>query len=139
MPFALIAIGTVVQIADAEFPMHPSLTWVDAGQAAVRWTYANGTLTAPIVVPPVVIVPQSVSMYHAQFVLYNTPSATAGKSLLDLANAAVESAGPMAALAWSKASQINRDSPMLASIAAALQMTDKQIDDLFIAAAAVTA
>lgn len=47
MTYALIANGLVVQIADAEFPVHESLIWVDAGQATVGWTYANGTLTAP--------------------------------------------------------------------------------------------
>jgi hypothetical protein len=140
MPFALISDNVAVQIADEQFPVHPSLVWIDAGAASVGWIYADGALTAPPAPPALVVaVPQSVSMYQAQFVLYNTPSATAGKSLLDLANAAIESAGPLAALAWSKAAQINRDSPMMAQVASALGMTDKQIDDLFVAAAAVSA
>jgi hypothetical protein len=47
MPFALISNGAVVQIANEKFPVHSSLTWVDAGSAAVGWAYANGTFTAP--------------------------------------------------------------------------------------------
>lgn len=52
MAYALIANSTVVQIADAEFPVHEALTWVDAGDAVVGWTYADGKLTSPKVDAP---------------------------------------------------------------------------------------
>lgn len=59
--------------------------------------------------------------------------------LLSAAEAAVAEAGAMAQIAWADAAEWRRDSPTIAAIATALQLTDQQVDDLFDAAAQITA
>ena len=59
--FALIANGSVAQVSSAEFPVHPSLVWVDvsavspAPQAGWLATQTNGIWT--FAVPPVLLLP----------------------------------------------------------------------------------
>ena len=58
--FALILDGQVIQVADADFPVHPDLTWVDiesvSPRPAVGWgaTETNGawTFAAPVIPVP---------------------------------------------------------------------------------------
>jgi hypothetical protein len=55
--------------------------------------------------------------------------------LLDEVNAAVQLASVDAKLAWEYATEIRRNDPLIAAVAADLEMDDEQIDALFIAAA----
>lgn len=59
--------------------------------------------------------------------------------LLDAAEAAVAGAEPIVRIAWADAAEWRRNSPTIAAIAAALDLTSEQIDDLFIQAATITA
>ena len=54
--------------------------------------------------------------------------------LLDAAEAAIAASDTLTRLAWAEAVEYRRDSPAIASIAAALGLTDAQVDDLFRAA-----
>lgn len=49
--FALVMDGRVVQLAAEQFPVHPSLEWVDAASASpapqVGWNYADGAFAGP--------------------------------------------------------------------------------------------
>ena len=53
--FALVFDGFVVQIAAAEFPVHPSMLWVNATGAApqpsVGWRYDGKAFSPPQTVP----------------------------------------------------------------------------------------
>lgn len=77
---------------------------------------------------PAPIVPQSVTMRQAQRALL-----AAGK--LDAVNAAIAAipgdAGRAARIDWEKSSSVDRNWPLVASVGAALGMTDGEIDDLF--------
>lgn len=49
MPKALIHDGAVVQIADAEFDVHPSMTWVDcSSDVQVGWFYDGSSFSAQV-------------------------------------------------------------------------------------------
>ena len=48
-------------------------------------------------------------------------------------------AGGLVALAWSTATEFQRSSPNIATLAAAIGLTDAQVDDLFRAASKITA
>lgn len=50
----------------------------------------------------------------------------------------VASADPLVQIAWSDAQVFRRDSPNIAAIAAAIGLTDVEVDDLFIKASSIT-
>ena len=74
--------------------------------------------------------PWSVTPLQAKIALHNA-------GLLPTIEAYMETADIPTKLAWQTASEFRRDSSMLKAIAAVLNLTDAQIDDLFIAAKTV--
>ena len=74
--------------------------------------------------------PWSVTPLQAKIALHNA-------GLLPTIEAYMETADVPTMLAWQTASEFRRDSNMLKAIAAVLNLTDAQIDDLFIAAKTV--
>lgn len=56
--------------------------------------------------------------------------------LLDAVETAIEGADPETKLAWQYATAVERQSPFTLTLAAALNLTDAQVDDLFVNAAA---
>ncbi|MCB5411772.1 hypothetical protein [Pseudogemmobacter faecipullorum] len=77
-------------------------------------------------------VPAVISPYQAHMALLDA-------GLLADAELAVAAFGPAAVIAWDKATEWRRDSPTIAAIAEALDLTSDQVDDLFRAAALITA
>lgn len=75
-------------------------------------------------------VPQSVTMRQARLALL-------GAGLLDDVEAAIVNAGPAAKIEWDYATEVQRSSGLVPAMAAALGMTDVQIDALFTEAAAL--
>lgn len=59
--------------------------------------------------------------------------------LLSQVNTALAGAGPLAQLAWAEATEFRRNSPTIAGLALGLKLTETQVDDLFRAAALITA
>lgn len=118
-----------------------------AGEYAVTvsaWPYlpahltvtADGLATATegrqaiIIAPPPVPVPSSISPAQARLALL-------GVGLLDEVEAAVAAADRVTQIAWSQATSIERDSPTVAGLSAALGLSAAQLDALFIAGAAI--
>ena len=97
---------------------------------SIGWTYTGGVWAAPP--PPPVPVPQSISRFQAMAEL-----SIAG--LLSAATAAATAAGGIPLLAWQNAQSFERESPTIASLAAALNLTPAQLDALFIAASQIEA
>ena len=87
----------------------------------------------PIWTPPPSDVPQAVSPLQAKAVLLQQGSLAAVEAYVE------SSTDPLVKLAWTNAIECRRPSPMVAGIASALGWTDEQLDDLFIAAAKITA
>ena len=51
---ALINGSKILEVCEAEFPVHPDLTWVDCENSVnVHYTYLNGQFVEPVVVYPV--------------------------------------------------------------------------------------
>lgn len=108
------------------------------GEAQMRGLIAAGKMVsieggwATVTDAPPIPVPQSVTMRQAQRALL-----AVGK--LDAVNAAIDAipgdVGRAARIDWEKSSSVERNWPLVASVGAALGMTDGDIDDLFRTAA----
>lgn len=86
-----------------------------------------------IVPPPVVVtVPNSVSRFQARAALYNA-------GLLSAVEDAIGGADELVKMAWADAQEFRRNSPTILAMAAMLELTAEQVDDLFIAAAQIIA
>ena len=109
--------GTCFQITDQIYT-----DWVDSGGV---------TIPADI---PLVVIPQSVTRFQARAALH-----LAG--LLQSVDAMMSdpSADMLAKLAWQDAQEFKRTSPTVLAMAKALNLTDKQVDDLFVQAAGIEA
>jgi hypothetical protein len=91
---------------------------------------SDGTLIA-INHPAVTVVPSSVSPAQARLALH-------AAGLLDRVETIVASADITTKIAWNNATVIDRNSPTVTGLAAALNLTSTQLDQLFTAAAAIT-
>lgn len=89
----------------------------------------------PIAVdPPPPGPPQVVSRFQARAALHLAGLLTAVEALM-----ADPATDPLARLAWTDAQEFRRTSPTLVAMAAALSLTDAQLDQLFITAAGIEA
>lgn len=80
----------------------------------------------------VATIPRTITAFQAKAALLNA-------SLLDQVEAFMGTAPAFAKLAWREAPQFERNSPTLVAMAAALGLTDAQLDDLFVYGAGVRA
>jgi len=88
----------------------------------------------PEYVPPPSKVPQVVTMRQARLALLG---AGLLKSVTDAVAAMPGVEGDAARIEWEYAQEVRRDSPLLSSLAIAMQMTDDQLDALFTEGAAL--
>lgn len=80
---------------------------------------------------PAPVVPDAVPRHKAKIALRRA-------GLLDDADAAIAALDdPDAAIAWADAPEFHRNNPLIAAVAADLDLTDDQVDALFIAAKAL--
>ena len=70
---------------------------------------------------------------------FQARAALLNAGLLDTVNTAMQSAQPVAQLAWADAQTFRRLSPTVMAIGAGLGLSDEQLDDLFIYAAKIEA
>jgi len=130
----------VVDENDQEIPIelrfHPDIvaTLVDVTSVAgieQGWTYSNGTFSAPAPVDPDPV-PQVVSMRQARLALLND-------NLLQSVNDAIANMpgteGDEARVEWQFSSTVERNWPLVLALAPTLNISDAQLDSLFIAAA----
>lgn len=96
------------------------------GYADEQLNSADPAVTAFLTSPPPVT---SVTPRQARLALL-------GAGLLDQVEAAVKTAGGATQITWDYATQINRNDPLIATIAIGLNLTSAQIDALFKDAAA---
>jgi len=132
--------GDSIESVDAIYPKHVIDGWqiVDAvlpdgfAPAAYTWDGLAVVAKPPVIIPP--IVPQSVTMRQARLALSRA-------GLLATVDAAIAnmtgSAGDEARIEWEFSSAILRGQALVAALAPVLGMTDAQLDQLFIAAAAL--
>ena len=110
---------------------HPSLIWVPAAVGvAIGYSYREGAFTPPVPPVPSTLVPRSVSPLQARRALL-------AAGLLSQVQTAVAGADQETQLAWEFATSVDRDSAVVASLAAALGLSPAQLDALFTSAAAI--
>ena len=127
--YALTSNTTILRSDGASIPPDPAnsdyvqyLAWVAEENTPTPYT------------PPAPAIPQTVSAFQAKAALLSAgliPAVTAY-----MAGATVT---PFDQLAWQEAPVFNRDSVTLNNMAAALNLTPDQLDQLFTAAAAIVA
>jgi hypothetical protein len=127
---ALILDGKVVELNETGFPVAPALTWVDCSpEVKVNWLYSDGIFSAPPA--PIKSPPKIVSMRQARLALLQA-------GLLSTVNTAIAAmtgdAGEAARIEWEYATEVNRDKALVQSLALSLNLTETQLDNLFIAA-----
>lgn len=99
-----------------------------------RWINGRWVFTQPV--------PESVSRFQARAALLGTPSLHEDfTNMLDEVEAFMASAqvDPLARLAWTDALEFKRTSPTILAIAPLLDLSDDDLDQLFIAAAGIDA
>lgn len=135
MPFALIhpEETRVFQVEAQPFEVAPPLAWIACSPNVTPQThrYENGSfveLPAPPATP--VVVPQVVTPRQARIALLNA-------GLLDAVDAAVTASPRSVQIDWEYAIEIRRDNPVIAAMAAQLNLSPAEIDGLFIAAGSV--
>ena len=138
--YVLVDGGTVGNViewdgnADVEGAWAPpeGMIAVVSDEAQIGWSFADGAFTPPAPPPP--IVPPAVTPRQLKLALL-------GADLLDDIEAFIASgAVPReAVISWENAVEYRRDDPMLNAMAAQLspRLSAEQIDQLFIAAAAI--
>jgi hypothetical protein len=89
-------------------------------------------LPQDIPAPPPVSVPKVVTRFQARAALLQA-------GLLPQVEALMANATPMAKIAWSDVQEFRRTSPLLLSMAAAMNLTSAQLDQLFITASGIEA
>lgn len=107
-----------------------AMTLIAADTGSIGWLVVDGVITEPP--PKPVPVPQFVTMRQARLALH-AAGLLAG---VDAAIASMdEPAKTAAAIEWEYASEVERNAGLVPAMAAALGMSDADIDDLFITAA----
>lgn len=98
---------------------------------------ADGSYAAPSA--PAAAVPISVTSAQAKIQCLRSPAVAGGKTLLDDITAAVQAAGGEVAIWFSDARTWERANPYVAQLSGGLKLTSAQVDQLFIAAAQISA
>lgn len=96
----------------------------EAGLVGDDWTFDGAAFAPPPVPVPVVVTP------------LQARRALRAAGLADAVAAMLAKAPPEAREAWEYATEVRRDDPTLAALAAQMQLAPEQVDDLFRAAAA---
>lgn len=133
---AVIEGGLVVNVALAEAGFAAEQGWVSIAGLdpvpGIGWGYDGAAFHAPAPPPPVV--PEAISMRQARLALL-------GAGLLGAVDAAIAALpSPMrdaAQIEWEYATEVRRDSALIAQLGPALGLDDAQVDALFVTAGAM--
>jgi hypothetical protein len=89
--------------------------------------------------PPPPVVPREVTNFQARALLMNMPGSAAGRSLFQDVDDTLRAVGGVEWQAWEYTTIFPRNSQLIATLGAQLGLTDAQLDQMFIAAAAISA
>lgn len=93
---------------------------------------------AAIPPPPPPPVPQEVTNFQARALLMNMPGSAEGRSLFDDVDGALRALGGVAWQAWEYGTVFPRQSELIATMAAEFNLSEAQLDAMFIAAAQIS-
>lgn len=83
-------------------------------------------------------IPKEVTNFQARALLMNMPSSAEGRTLFEDVNDALQAMGGVEWQAWEYTTIFPRDSALIAAIGAQINLTEAQIDEMFVAAAAIS-
>ena len=131
-----------IVVADPMFDKPPSgYLFVAAGAAQIGATYDPATKTIanpPAPPPPAPTVPANVALWQAKAIMAQTPVAGGTGTLLDPVNTWIAASNDVVLQSfWRDAASIDRASPTLAKLAKNFSLTDAQVDQMFVTAAAI--
>jgi hypothetical protein len=137
MRIALIKNGTVINVIEGELGTNSSFTEIESDVAGVGDAWDGETFTPliglpaqPIEVQPIKIL--EVSCFQAKVALDQSGLLDVVQALMD----APETPNKIK-LAWNNGATFKRYSDMILSMAAVLNLSDEQLDDLFSLAATI--
>ena len=116
-----------VKANNKTFPIAEPLYWIDCPSGCTtEWTYEKGEFIAPAPAP-LPPKPSLVSMRQARLALLQS-------NLLDVVNSAIQNGNEADKITWEYATEVNRNDSLVQNMATALQLTETQLDDLFLLA-----
>ena len=123
--------NTVAQVEMDEFPVGDPYVWVTCPDdvVAYQWAYDGATFSPPPP-PPAPPIPTTVAMYQARIALQQA-------GLLATVQAGIGQMSEEAQIKWEFAPTVKRNDALTIAMTAALNLTDEQLDALFIAADAI--
>lgn len=123
---ALIHNSTVAQVSETDFPVHPSMQWIDCPlEVQPGWPYVDGHFIAPTPAPmsdpraTMSCGPLQLRRALRQLGLYATVTA------------AIAQADEETQEAWEYASEVRRLDPIIEAMRLALGKTDAEVDAIF--------
>jgi hypothetical protein len=127
----------VCELAEVEFPVAAPLFWVDApeGVSASTHYYADGFVEIPPPEPPAPVIPQQVTRAQGKVVLIQMGLWPQVLAFVDAIEDPMQKA--IAEVAVYETLHWQRNSPFLNQAATALEITQEQMDQLFIQASQV--
>jgi len=93
---------------------------------------------AALPAPEAPAIPQEVTNFQARALLMNMPGSAPGRSLFDDVNDTLQAMGGVEWQAWEYTTIFPRHSALIAAIAAQLNLTEAQLDQMFVTAAAIS-
>ena len=128
--YAIIEDDCVINLVEATAKFAKSQGWVACSQGDIGWTWDGEQFLPPEPEPE--HIPVVVSMRQARLALL-------GADLLDSVETAIaamtDAVGKAAQIEWEYASEVRRDSQIVAALAQALQLDEETLDQLFLEAA----
>lgn len=129
--YAIIEDSIVTNLVEATAKFAKSQGWIACPEAGIGWTW-GGEQFLPPPAPQIGLIPATVSMRQARLALL----AADLLEPVETAIAAMEgAAGRAAQIEWEYATEVKRDSPLVAGLAQALQLDEETLDRLFLEAA----
>jgi hypothetical protein len=120
----------VAEVADNDFPVADPLFWIDCSDEIVADQYYFDPSSEEILIVPQEpkdIIPSVVSMRQARLALL-----AAGH--LETVNNAISSMEQASQIEWEYATEVKRNSPLVASLATLLNLSPEDLDSLFVTA-----
>ena len=132
MRYAIVQNGTVTNVVKSAGALAEN--WIQSDSAGIGDTYENDQFTAPE--PPPAAIPKSVSMDQARkaMVLGGVSMASVATAISGIEDATQRE---LAQIDWECSTTVRRTSPLITSLGPSLNLTDAQIDALFIAASSL--
>jgi len=126
---ALVHENKVAQVSVEEFPVHPSMQWIECSEGVkAGYTYEGGVFTAPVPEEPAVMPIMSVGPLQLRRALREVGLYQKVVDYLATAPEEVQEA-------WEYATEYRRNDPLFPVVQDELEMTEEEVDYLFVLAA----